>query len=178
MRDLVPVSFSVGGIGGVTCNVSLKGNLTVVFMTEDNEFVTELKDVMYAPDLGYNLFSPRAEFDGETWDRLGAGPDGIMTAFNGRVTFANHDGMLVATAYRVGEQFDASVLPAIMPSNPSPVKRMGINLFHCIYGHHAHEQLLRHTAKKLDITLEGNACMHRVLDGKGIQKRYSSPNQQ
>ena len=78
--------------------------------------------------------------------------------------------MLVATAYRVGEQFDASVLPAIMPSNPSPVKRMGINLFHCIYGHHAHEQLLRHTAKKLDITLEGNACMHRVLDGKGYRK--------
>ena len=36
MRDLVPVSFSVGGIGGVTCNVSLKGKLTVVFITEDN----------------------------------------------------------------------------------------------------------------------------------------------
>ena len=173
MRDLVPVSFSVGGIGGVTCNVSLKGNLTVVFMTEGKEFITELKDVMYAPDLGYKLFSPRAEFDGETWDRLG-GPDGIMTAFNGRVTFANHDGKLVATAYRVGEQFHASVLPAIMPSNPPPVKRMDINLFHCIYGH-AHEQLLRHTAKQLDITLEGE--MH-ACTGCSMAKRNSSPNQQ
>ena len=70
--------------------------------------------------------------------------------------------------YRVGEQFDASVLPAIIPSNPPPVKRMDINLFHCIYGH-SHEQLLRHTAKKLDITLERE--MH-ACTGCSMAKGY------
>ena len=45
------------------------------------------------PNLGYNLFSPSAEFDGESWNGLG-GPDGVMTAFNG---------MLIASAYRLGE---------------------------------------------------------------------------
>ncbi|CAM9974287.1 unnamed protein product, partial [Sphacelaria rigidula] len=167
MRDLTPVDFSVAGIGGVTCNVSLKGNLTVVFVTDEVEYVADLQGVLYAPDLGYNLFSPSSEFNGEGWDRLG-GPDRIMTAFNGRVTFANQDGMLVAIAYRLGEQFNASVLPALKPSNPPPVTSMDINMFHCIYGH-ANEQLLRNTAKHLGVTLEGN--MH-ACTGCSMAKGY------
>ena len=98
-----------------------------------------------------------------------------MTASNGSVTFATRDGMLVAKAYRLGEQHDASVLPALMPSNPPPISSMDINLFHCIYGH-ANETLLRQTAKKLDVTLEGDARMHWMLNGKGIPKGYSSSN--
>ena len=86
-------------IGGVVCDISLKGNVTVVFVTDEDEQVTELKGVLFSPNLGHNLFSPNAEFDGETWDHLG-GPNRVMTAFNGRVTFSNQDGMLMATAYR------------------------------------------------------------------------------
>ena len=71
-----------------------------------------------------------AEFDSNNWDRLG-GPEGVKTAFNGSVTFATRDGMLVAIAYRLGEQHDASVSPALMPSNPSPISSTDINLFHC-----------------------------------------------
>lgn len=63
----------------MTRDASLKDNLTVAFMTEENECEAELKDVLYAPDLGYNLFSPCAEYDGESRDRLG-GLDDIMTA--------------------------------------------------------------------------------------------------
>lgn len=81
MRDLTPDNSSVAGIGGVTCNVSLKGNSTVVFVTEMDECIADLQDVLYAPHLGYNLFSPSAEFNGESWGRLG-GPNGVMTAFN------------------------------------------------------------------------------------------------
>ena len=132
MRDLTPVDFSITGVGGVTCDVSLKGTLTVVFVSEENEYVAELKNVLYAPSCGYNLFSPSAEFDGNNWDRLG-GPEGVMTAFNGSVTFANRDGMLVAIAYRLGEQHDASVLPALMPSNPPPISCMDINLLSLIH---------------------------------------------
>ena len=58
-----------------------------------------MTDVLYSPNLGYNLFSPNAEFDGETWNRHG-GPDKVLTAFDGNVTFENQNGMLVVTAYR------------------------------------------------------------------------------
>lgn len=61
MRDLRPVNFSVTGVGGVTCDVSLKGNLTV-FKTEENEYVAELKDVLCGPNIGYNLISSSEEF--------------------------------------------------------------------------------------------------------------------
>ena len=74
----------------------------MVFVTADSEFSVELKNVLHSPNSGYNLFSPSAEFDGESWNGLG-GPDGVMTAFQGQVTFQNFDGVLIATAYRLGE---------------------------------------------------------------------------
>ena len=64
--------------------------------------------MLYSPNLGYNLFSPSAEFDGKSWN--GLGPDGVMTAFDGHVTFQNFDGMLIATAYRLGDDSVGSVL--------------------------------------------------------------------
>ena len=58
--------------------------------------------MLYSPKFGYNLFSPSAEFDGESWNGRG---DGVMTAFQGQVTFQNFDGRLVATAYCLGEDY-------------------------------------------------------------------------
>ena len=117
MKDVKPCHKNVKGIGGVTCEVALSGTLELVFVSADNEFLVELKNVLYCPKLGYNLFSPSAEFDGESWNGLG-GPRGVMTAFHGHVTFENFDGMLVATAYRVGDDSIGSVLAALTPSNP------------------------------------------------------------
>ena len=37
-----PVGYSVTGIGGIACNVSIKGNLTVVLVTDSDEYVAEL----------------------------------------------------------------------------------------------------------------------------------------
>lgn len=34
--------------------------MNVVFVTEEGEFVAELNDVLYAPDVMYNLFDPSA----------------------------------------------------------------------------------------------------------------------
>lgn len=50
---------SINGIGE---QANVKGTVTVV----------------YVPKLGYNLFAPNAEFDGEFWDSIG-GPEGVMT---------------------------------------------------------------------------------------------------
>ena len=61
------------------------------FVTPKSEFTAELTDVLYSPNLGYNLFSPNAEFD-ETWNRHG-GPDKVLTAFDGNVTFENQNGI-------------------------------------------------------------------------------------
>ena len=102
MKDLEPCQNNVNGIDGVSCEVEFSGTLELVYVTADSEFSIELKNVLYSPNLGYNLFSPSAEFDGESWNGLG-GHDGAMTAFQGQVTFQNFDGMLIATAYRLGE---------------------------------------------------------------------------
>ena len=48
-----------------------------------------------------NLFGPNVEFDGVTWNRIRWNPH-----------FSNHEGMLVATAYRIGNGRDLSFFPA------------------------------------------------------------------
>ena len=158
MRDLKPCHKSVNGIGGVSCEVAYSGTLDLVFVTADSEFSVELKNVLYSPNLGYNLFSPSAEFDGESWNGLG-GPNGVMTAFHGQVTFQNFDGMLIASAYRLGEASVGTVLAALTPANPKHETTMDINEFHNIYAH-SHEGLLRTTANRLGTKLVGDmhAC--------------------
>ena len=105
MKGLKPCQKNVNGIGGVSCaKVGFSGTLELVFVTADSEFSIELENVLYSPNLGYNLFSPSAEFDGESWNGLG-GPDGVVTAFQGQATFQNFDGVLIATAYRLGEDY-------------------------------------------------------------------------
>ena len=64
MKDLKPCQKNVNGIGGVPCEVEFSGTLELVFVTANSEFSVELKNVLYSPNLGYNLFSPSAEFDG------------------------------------------------------------------------------------------------------------------
>ena len=87
MKDLKSCQKNVNGIAGVSCEVYFSGTLELVFVTADSKFSVELKNALYSPNLGYNLFSPSAEFDGESWNGLG-GPDGVMTAFQGQVTFS------------------------------------------------------------------------------------------
>ena len=111
MKDLKPCQKNVNGIGGVSCEVKFSGKLELVLVTADSQFSVELKNVLYSPNLGYNLFSPSAKFDGESWNGLG-GLDGVMTAFQGQVTFQNFDGMLIATAYRRREDSIGTVLAA------------------------------------------------------------------
>ena len=66
MKDLKPCQKNVNGIGGVSCEVKLSGTLELVFVTADSEFSVELKSALYSHNLGYNLFSPSAEFDDES----------------------------------------------------------------------------------------------------------------
>ena len=114
------------------------------------------------------MFSPSAEFDG-TWDKVD-GPERITTAFEGRVTFRHRNGMMVATAYRIGEERNMSVLPALVPHSPPRLVRINVNDFRCIYGH-AGEHLLKMTAKRLGVELEG--VMHECTGcsmAKGFRK--------
>ena len=65
-----------------------------------------------------------------------------MTAFQGHVTFQNFDdGMLIATAYRLGEDSIGTVLTALTSSNPQHETTIDNNEFHNIYAH-SHEGLL------------------------------------
>ena len=73
----------------------------------------------------------------------------MMTAFDGHVIVQNFDGMLIATAYRLGDDSVGLVLAALTPSNPKHEKKMDVNEFHNIYAH-SHEGLLRTTAKRVD----------------------------
>ena len=80
----------------------------------------------------------------------------------------NH-GMLVAPAYRVGDNCVGSVLAALTPSNPPLATKMDVNEFHTIYIH-ASESLLRATAKRLGVELTGKMHACRVFNGEGLSK--------
>ena len=121
--------------------------------------------MLYFPNLGYNLYSPSAEFDGESWNGLG-GPDGVMNAFHVQVTFQNFHGMLIATAYRLGEDSIGTVLAALTPSNTKHETMMDVNEFHNSYAH-SHEELLRTTAKRLDTELVSDACLYGMFNVEG-----------
>ena len=66
--------------------VEFSGTLELVFVTADSKFPVEMKNVLYFPNLGYNLFSSSAEFDGESWNVLG-GPDGVRVLFKDKSLF-------------------------------------------------------------------------------------------
>ena len=61
---------------------------------------------------GVQCVQPLFEFDGESWNHLG-GPDKVLTAFRGQVTFQNRGGMLVAPAYRA-VSYTHLTLPTIL----------------------------------------------------------------
>lgn len=52
------------------CDASLMGNLNVVFILKEKEYVAELADVLYALDPVDNILAPSVEIEGESWDRL------------------------------------------------------------------------------------------------------------
>ena len=84
--------------------------------------------------------------------------------------------MLIATAYRLGEDPIGTVLAALTPSNPKHETTMELNEFHKIYAH-SHEGLLRTTAKRLGTELVGD--MHvctGCLMSKAIRKGISHEN--
>ena len=80
--------------------------------------------------------------------------------------------MLVAPAYRVGENCVGSALAALTPSNPPLATKMDVNEFHNIHGH-ASESLLRATAKRLGVELTGE--MH-ACTGCSMAKAYRKGN--
>ena len=95
-----------------------------------------------------------------------------MTTFQGRITFQNFDGMLIATAYRLGEASIGTVLTALTPPNPKHETTMDVKEFHNIYAH-SHEKLLRTTAKRLGTELVGDmhactGCSMSTVVRKGI----------
>lgn len=46
------------------------GDTGAVYHMTDKDVSAELQDVVYVPNLGYNLFSPSDEFDGKTWNHI------------------------------------------------------------------------------------------------------------
>ena len=86
---------------------------------------------------------------------LVGGPDGVVTYFQGQITFQNFDGVLIATVYRLGEDSIGTVLAALTPSNPKHETTMDANEFHNMYAH-SHEGLLRTTVKRLGTELVGD----------------------
>ena len=172
IKDLKPCQKNVNGIGGVSCEVEFFGTLELVFVTADSELSAELKNVLYSLNLGYNLFSPKAQFDVKSWNGRG-GPDDAATAFQGEVVFQNFDSMLIATAYRLGEYSIGTVLAALTPSNLKHETTMDVNEFHNIYAH-SHEGLLRTTAKRQGTELVGDmhACTGCSMS-KAIRKGIS-----
>ena len=103
------------------------------------------------PDLGCNLFSPVAAFDGVTYDKFG-GPEKFMTAFGGDVVFRLVSGSLLSsTALRIPPSAAPEALSAVAHCKE---KYVDVNDFHRIHAH-ANLMLLRATAKRLNVELSG-----------------------
>lgn len=119
-------------------------------MTEEDEYVADLQNVLCARHLRYSLFSPSAEFNSESRDRSRGRNGGVFDRYtiNGRVTFANQDGIFVATAYRVrGATRSFCLAGAYVFQSPLPqvwmITSLCFTLIYCL----ADEQLLKHTAE-------------------------------
>ena len=142
MFNLRPSSLeTINGIGESACKVQLEGALILEFVEEQS--IVKLDRVLYVPDLGYNLFSPVAAFDGVTYDKIG-GPEKIMTVFGGDVVFRLGSGSLLSsTAHRIPPSAAPKALSAIAHCKEQYVDK---NDFHRIHAH-AKLMLLRATAK-------------------------------
>ena len=86
--------------------------------------------------------------------------------------------MLVAPAYRAGENCADSVLAALAPPNPPTATKIDVNEFNIIFGH-VSETLLRTTAKRLGIELTGEmhactGCSMSKAFRKGIARETKS----
>ena len=115
-----------------------------------------LRNVAHVPKLSYHLLSPRAVADnGHTYTGT---QEGITVFFStGDTLFFPSVGRLkFLYAYRPGMLVDgtanATIAPGLSPSNrDTPVD---INAFHVAHVH-AHEGVLRKTAKQMGVTREG-----------------------
>lgn len=134
MRVVEPCSMAVKSIQGEGLCCGSMGTLNVVFVDGNQRFSADLHGVIYLPKLGYNLFYPNVEFDGETWNLI-VGADGVMTAFGDKLTFHSRGRMVVTTGYRVDEASDALVLPLLPPSDPPHLTKVNMNGFHCMQDH-------------------------------------------
>ena len=93
----------------------------VVFVRDSDENVAGLNEDLFSPNLGYNIFSPNADFDGDSWNHLGR-PNRVMTAFNGVGRFSTRETCWLAQ-YIVEERISMlPICPRLCPRNP-PVSR-------------------------------------------------------
>ena len=156
------ITYDIKGYGTLCLNIRSRGT---------SEFV-KLNRVAYVPDMKYHLFSLRAAVDaGNRYEGTSRGVTVFLRDGN-EIDFPLHGKLNYSYASRRSPPHyaNAVIAPGAMPVPPT----VDINLFHASYGH-AHEGLLRQTAKDLGVTLTGELqpCTGCSM-AKGLRKGISS----
>ena len=160
------------GAGGNTFPTVGTGTLRLSHRSGEGGVFTTLMNVTHVPSLSHHLLSLRRIAD--------AGNKYIGTREGIRIVFAKFGNELFAPScgqlnglfgYRTDRSSEENVHAVIAPgARPTPSTAADINEFHCSHGR-MHEDLLRKTAKKIGVKLQGQLVpCQGCSEAKGIKK--------
>ena len=146
-------SGTVRTAGGRLLSIEGSGSTKVDIRSDKGMVPLHLTNVLHVPSLCHNLLSLRVLADrGHTY--VGNQHGITLNLKSGRIIFAPSCGRLnLLNVYRK-PQPNGVAFATIAPEAVHSPSKIDINIFHASHGH-AHEGLLRATAKNLGVTLVG-----------------------
>ena len=159
--------------GGNVLPIEGIGDILLRFPSDSGAFDIQLLNVAFVPQLSHNLLSLQ-QFTAAHHTYFGT-KNGVELQFkSGRTLQARKFGRAnVLRGYRMTRNDDKAFRATIAPGGKPPNFNMDVDIndFHCSFGH-AHEGLLRETAKQRNVNLTG---MLRECQGCSIAKGRAKP---
>ncbi|CAB1112933.1 unnamed protein product [Ectocarpus sp. CCAP 1310/34] len=148
----------VKGIGGEFLRILGYGDVTVVLQSEGQEVPVPIKRAAHVPGMDLNLISLTSlTEEGHTY----AGKPGglVQTTKAGKeVWFPQLGKLLSLWGYQTEPEVDTACAAIIVPGEAKAATPTDLNEFHNSHGH-AHERLLRLTAKQQGVELTGGPLL-------------------
>lgn len=193
MRDIRPSNDQVRIGDYQLIDVECVGTLTIVFPSVNGEVTLRLEDVAYVPRLKYNLLPLIVAHQNKMLFRPEEN-ELTLSLLDGRLKFPFDGSSYAQTGYRIEgsgmlcpserslpmmevqrplspKRYDTVAFPVLAPGSSAISPIADINDFHNLYGH-SNEFILRQTANKLGIELEGTL---KPCAGCSMAKGYRKP---
>ncbi|CAM9529133.1 unnamed protein product, partial [Sphacelaria rigidula] len=157
--------------GGGTYPIVGRGSSTLSLRSDGRDVVLHLKNVDHVPCVRHHLMSlTRISNTGHTYIGSSNGFRVELKPGNTLKTPGQHRQLYAQHIHRNGRDKHASACAVIAPGDLPTLRVIDINDFHCRPAH-AHEDLLRQTAKQLGVELRGKLSAGRgCSEGKGVRR--------